>query len=208
MAASSALAVVAPQAIVLPAVIDAAAAQPITLHVLAGPDGTWTARSSAAWFTPSATTQVEHGLGSFSCTCSSNSGEARVADVSIVTSSGSAVMVAVRQAGGITVAQQTDLSVGAPLVMEIAIALNYIAQQIVKLPPPAQPIAIAIVEALIPVLGELLFAGRALWTAVPLEDPVLESTQAPPDVPVTQTAILAQVAQFEARFPLWVAEAE
>lgn len=55
-----------------------------------------------------------------------------------------------------------------PNVMELGIAGKYVAQQIVKVPEPFTPLVLAIVELIVPLLGELLIALRqALSEAVP-----------------------------------------
>jgi hypothetical protein len=152
------------------------------------PNG-WSLNKDIDWISVDAQ-QVNPDYVQWELSFQKNRGHDRVANLK-VTGPGRSILVKVGQAGGAWIEQQASMvlltppppsqteRLDFPLAMELGAAGKFIAQQLAKLPPPAEAAAYAAVCALIAGLGVAAIAIRDAFTTVP----------EPPDYFQPQTAL-------------------
>jgi len=161
----------------------------------------WSLDESTAWIVVSAP-QVTSDYVQWELSFETNPGSNRDASLNVAGPHRSA-SVKIRQSGGAWVEQQASMillnppppsqteRLKFPLAMELGAAGKFIAEQLAKLPPPAEAAAYTAICALIGGLGVAAIGIRAAFATVP-EPPDYFQPRTPPTQPMTAALIQQQ----------------
>lgn len=166
----------------------------------------WDVLSYESWMTIEETEKTSP-LGFVSLSIQSNEKQARSGFLKIQDpDSGYVSETEIRQAEGISIVEQTNDLINAPMCMEPAVAVKFLTKQIAQAPPPAQAALLEVLIDLINTTAEGLITARSLITQAPEPPPLFPGLI--PGIPLTAQYIQKQSLLLQAYAPVALASQE